>query len=132
MNLDKLLKKLEINKNTENEQKTYPLEIGGDTYEVKTFTRSQKRDFMYAFETGQNKLKIGDVIKRSIPFIYKALNLSLLAERAKQDKLIVKYNDVVELLFEPEELMQIIAFIMEINGISEKQTDEDVEEIKKQ
>ena len=87
---------------------------------------------MYAFETGQNKLKIGDVIKRSIPFIYKALNLSSLAERAKQDKLIVKYYDVVELLFEPEELMQIIAFIMEINGISEKQTDEDVEDIKKQ
>lgn len=132
MNLDKLLKKLELNKNNENEQKTYPLEIGGETYEVKTFTRSQKRDFMYAFETGQNKLKIGDVIKRSIPFIYKALNLSSLAERAKQDKLIVKYYDVVELLFEPEELMQIIAFIMEINGISEKQTDEDVEDIKKQ
>ncbi len=69
MNLDKLLKKLELNKNNENEQKTYPFEIGGETYEVKTFTRSQKRDFMYAFETGQNKLKIGDVIKRSIPFI---------------------------------------------------------------
>ena len=38
MNLDKLLKKIELNKNSENDQKTYPLTIGGETYEVKTLT----------------------------------------------------------------------------------------------
>ena len=83
-------------------------------------------------EIGKTNLKIGDVVKQSIPFIYNSLNLAQLAERAKQDKLIVKYYDIVELLFEPDEIIQIIAFMTEINGISEKQADEDVEAIKKQ
>ncbi len=132
MNLDKLLKKIELNKNSENDQKTYPLTIGGETYEVKTLTRAKKREFFYMNEIGKTNLKIGDVVKQSIPFIYNSLNLAQLAERAKQDKLIVKYYDIVELLFEPDEIIQIIAFMTEINGISEKQADEDVEAIKKQ
>lgn len=132
MNLDKLLKKIELNKNSENDQKTYPLTIGGETYEVKTLTRAKKREFFYMNEIGKTNLKIGDIVKQSIPFIYSSLNLAPLAERAKQDKLIVKYYDIVELLFEPDEIIQIIAFMTEINGISEKQADEDVEAIKKQ
>lgn len=132
MNLDKLLKKIELNKNSENDQKTYPLTIGGETYEVKTLTRAKKREFFYMNEIGKTNLKIGDVVKQSIPFIYNSLNLAQLAERAKQDKLIVKYYDIVELLFEPDEIIQIITFMTEINGISEKQADEDVEAIKKQ
>ena len=132
MNLDKLLKKLELNKANENEQKTYPLTIGGETYEVKTLTRAKKREFFYMNEIGKTNLKVGDIVKQSIPFIYHSLNLAPLAERAKQDKLIVKYYDIVELLFEPDEIVQIIAFMTEINGISEKQADEDVEAIKKQ
>ena len=132
MNLDKLLKKLELNKSTENEQKTYPLTIGGETYDVKTLTRAKKREFFYMNEIGKTNLKVGDIVKQSIPFIYHSLNLAPLAERAKQDKLIVKYYDIVELLFEPDEIVQIIAFMTEINGISEKQADEDVEAIKKQ
>ena len=132
MNLDKLLKKIELNKNSENDQKTYPLTIGGETYEVKTLTRAKKREFFYMNEIGKTNLKIGDVVKQSIPFIYNSLNLAQLAERAKQDKLIVKYYDIVELLFEPDEIIQIIAFMTEINGISEKQADEDVEAIIKQ
>ena len=132
MNLDKLLKKLELNKANENEQKTYPLTIGGETYEVKTLTRAKKREFFYMNEIGKTNLKVGDIVKQSIPFIYHSLNLAPLAERAKQDKLIVKYYDIVELLFEPDEIVQIIAFMTEINGISEKQADEEVEAIKKQ
>ena len=131
MNLDKLLKKLELNKASENEQKTYPFTIGGETYDVKTLTRAKKREFLYMFETGGQKLKIGDIVKRAIPFIYISFNLAPLAERAKQDKLIVKYHDVVELLFEPDEIVQIVSFIMEINNLSDTKAEEDVDEIKK-
>lgn len=131
MNLDKLLKKVELNKNTENEQKTYPLTIGGETYEVKTLTRAKKREFLYMNEIGQAKLKVGDIVKRAIPFIYISLDLAALAERAKQDKLIVKYYDIVELLFEPDEIIQIIAFITEINNLTETSIEEEIEEIKK-
>lgn len=132
MNLDKLLKKVELNKRNANEQKTYSLTIGDETYEVKTFTRAKKQEFFYMNDIGQTNLKVGDIVKRSIPYIYQSLGLSALAERAKQDKLIVKYHDIVELLFEPDEIVQIIAFMTEINGISEKQTDEAIEDIKKQ
>lgn len=132
MNLDKLLKKIEINKQTENEQKNYSLEVGGETYEIKTFTRKQKRDFFYTMEIGQSKLTVGDMVKRSIPFIYKSLDLAPLAQRAKADKLIVKYYDIVEALFNPDEICQIIAFMTEINEISAKQEDEDIDELKKQ
>ena len=136
MNLDKLLKKLEINKNTENEQKTYPLEIGGETYEVKTLNREKKREIGFLIYDNMDfktrKVDLSVVTKKMIPTIYYSLGLKDLALRAKENNLIVKYYDVVELLFEPQELMEIVAFIMEINGISEKQTDEDVEAIKKQ
>ena len=131
MNLDKLLKKLELNKASENEQKTYPFTIGGETYDVKTLTRAKKREFLYMFETGGQKLKIGDIVKRAIPFIYISFDLAALAERAKQDKLIVKYYDVVELLFEPDEIVQIVSFIMEINNLSDAKAEEEVDEIKK-
>lgn len=131
MNLDKLLKKLELNKASENEQKTYPFTIGGETYEVKTLTRAKRREFLYAFETGGQKLRIGDIVKRAIPFIYTSFDLAPLAERAKQDKLIVKYHDVVELLFEPDEIVQIVSFIMEINNLSDAKAEEEVDEIKK-
>lgn len=131
MNLDKLLKKLELNKANENEQKTYPLTIGGETYEVKTLTRAKKREFFYMNEIGKTNLKVGDIVKQSIPFIYHSLNLAPLAERAKQDKLIVKYYDIVELLFEPDEIVQIVSFIMEINNLSEAKAEEEVDEIKK-
>lgn len=136
MNLDKLLKKLELNKNNENEQKTYPLEISGETYDVKTLTRAKKREVMYTFfedtDAKTGYVSYAKVAKKMIPTIYYSLGLGSLAERAKQDKLIVKYYDVVELLFEPDEIMQIIAFIAEINDIQPKQMEEDVENLKKQ
>jgi len=131
MNLDKLLKKLELNKQTAEEQKTYPLTIDGETYEVKTLTRAKKREFLYMNEAGKAKFTVGDIVKKSIPYIYSSLGLAPLAERAKADKLIVKNYDVVELLFEPDEIIEIVAFISEINGISENQAEEDIEEIKK-
>ena len=52
-NLDKLLRKIEQNKATENEVKTYPLTIGGETFEVATMSKVEKRQFVYAQETNK-------------------------------------------------------------------------------
>lgn len=132
MNLDKLLKKIELNKQTENEVKTYPLTIGDETYEIRTLTRAKKREFLYMNEIGKSNLTIGDIVKKSIPYIYQSIEgIKDLAERAKQEKLIVKYYDVIEYLFEPDEIIEIVGFMTEINNISEKQMEGDVEEIKK-
>ncbi len=132
MNLDKLLKKIEQNKQTENEVKTYPLTIGDETYEFQTLTRALKREFLYANGVDTTKMTIGDIIKKSIPYIYKSIvGIKDLAERAKQEKLIVKYYDIIEYLFEPDEIMTIVGFIYDINGMGEDQMEAGVEEIKK-
>ena len=130
-NLDKLLRKIEKNKETENEVKTYPLEIAGETFEVKTMTRKQRRDFIYAQDATNQSIKADELVKRMKPFIYNALGLSTLAEKAKAEGLINSYYDVIEALFEPTEIFEIIAFIMKINNISGDEPAEELEEIKK-
>lgn len=130
-NLDKLLRKIEQNKETENKTKTYPLEIAGEKFEVKTMTRKEKRDFVYAQEAGSANMTAGDIVKKMKPFVYKSLNLSELAVKAKDEGYIKNYYDVVEALFEPEEILEIISFITTINGISSDVINEEIEEIKK-
>lgn len=129
-NLDKLLRKIEKNKETENETKTYPLEIAGEKFEVKTMTRKERRDFIYAQEAN-NKLSASELVKKMKPFIYKALDLSQLAEKAKDEDYISSYYDVIEALFEPTEIFEIIAFIIKINNITGDEANEELEEIKK-
>ena len=130
-NLDKLLRKIEKNKETENETKTYPLEIAGETFDVRTMTRKERRDFIYSQDANSSTLKADDLVKKMKPFIYKALNLAPLAEKAKDAVYIKAYYDVVEELFEPTEIFEIIAFIMKINNITGEEPKEELEEIKK-
>lgn len=130
-NLDKLLRKIEKNKETENETKTYPLEIAGETFDVRTMTRKERREFIYSQDANSSTLKADDLVKKMKPFIYKALNLAPLAEKAKDSGYIKSYYDVVEELFEPTEIFEIIAFIMKINNITGEEPKEELEEIKK-
>lgn len=130
-NLDKLLRKIEKNKETENETKTYPLEIAGETFDVRTMTRKERREFIYSQDANSSTLKADDLVKKMKPFIYKALNLAPLAEKAKDAGYIKSYYDVVEELFEPTEIFEIIAFIMKINNVTGEEPKEEFEEIKK-
>lgn len=131
-NLDKLLKKIEKNKETAEEIKTFPLTIAGETFEVKTMTRKEKREFFYAQEAGKTNFTAGDLIKKMKPFIYRALELKELAVKAKEQELITSYYDVVEALFEPDEILEIINFIVEINNISATNAESELDNIKKQ
>ena len=131
-NLDKLLRKIEKNKEIENDIKTFPLEIAGEKFDVKTMTRKEKREFIYAQEAGSSNMTAGDIVRRMKPFVYKALDLAPLATRAKDEGLIKSYYDVVEALFEPEQILEIISFITSINGITSEGIDEEIEDIKKQ
>lgn len=130
-NLDKLLRKIEKNKETENETKTYPLEIAGETFDVRTMTRKERQDFIYAQDANSANMSAGDLIKKMKPFIYKSLDMAQLATRAKDAGYIKSYYDVVEALFEPAELLEIINFIIEINNITGEDVKGDIEEIKK-
>jgi len=131
-NLDKLLKQIEKNKETENETTTHQLTIAGETFDVKTMTRKEKRDFIYAQETNTKNMTAGDIVKKMKPFVYRALDLAPLAAKAKEAGYISSYYDVVEALFEPEQIIEIIGFITEINNVSQKDVEGDIEEIKKQ
>ena len=130
-NLDKLLRKIEKNKETENETKVFQLEIAGETFDVRTMTRKEKRDFIYSQDANSSTLKADDLVKKMKPFIYKALNLGPLGEKAKDAGYIKSYYDVVEELFEPTEIFEIIAFIMKINNVTGEEPKEELEEIKK-
>ena len=130
-NLDKLLRKIEKNKETENETKTFPLTIAGETFDVRTMTRKERQDFIYAQDANSGNMTAGDLIKKMKPFIYKSLDMAQLATRAKDAGYIKSYYDVVEALFEPAELLEIINFIIEINNITGEDVKGDIEEIKK-
>lgn len=130
-NLDKLLRKIEKNKETENETKTYPLTIAGETFDVRTMTRKERQDFIYAQDANSGNMTAGDLIKKMKPFIYKSLDMAQLATKAKDAGYIKSYYDVVEALFEPNELLEIINFIIEINNITGEDVKGDIEEIKK-
>ena len=99
-NLDKLLRKIEQNKETENATKVYQLEIGGETFDVRTMTRKERREFIYAQDANSDKISADDLVKKMKPFIYKALNLAQLAEKAKDEGYIKSYYDVIDALFE--------------------------------
>lgn len=130
-NLDKLLRKIEKNKETENETKVFQLEVAGETFDVRTMTRKERQDFIYAQDANSGKMTAGDLIKKMKPFIYKSLDMAQLATRAKDAGYIKSYYDVVEALFEPNELLEIINFIIEINNITGEDVKGDIEEIKK-
>ena len=73
----------------------------------------------------------GDIVKKMKRFIYNSLNLKDLAVKAKDAGLINAYYDVIEALFEPEQIIEIIAFITEINGITAQVVEDELEELKK-
>lgn len=130
-NLDKLLKKIELNKSNAEKTTTHELKIAGEVFEVRTMTRAEKREFIYAQDTGSSTMTAGDIVKKMKRFIYNSLNLKDLAVKAKDAGLINAYYDVIEALFEPEQIIEIIAFITEINGITAQVVEDELEELKK-
>lgn len=131
-NLDKLLRKIERNKENAEKTTTHQLTIDGETFDVTTFTKAERKQFFYAQEATQKDLLVGDIVKKMKPYIYKALNLKDLAVRAKDEGLINSYYDVIDALFEPDEILEISGFIMDINSISSDDVVNEVEELKKQ
>ena len=130
-NLDELLKKIEKNANDDN-RTSKELTIGGETYEVLSMTRAQKKAFIYGQKIGQKDFIAGNLIKSFIPIIYDCFQLKELAIKAKEAQYINSYYDVVEMLFSADELLEIVAFMVEFNNINGDVIKEDVEEIKKQ
>ena len=131
MNIDKLLKKVEKNALNKDKQEVKQFTVGGETFDVLTMTRKEKCDFIYSRDASKTDMNIGELVKWAKPYIYRALQLKDLAVKAINAGYIEKYHDVVDYLFEPTEILEIIAFITEINNMTMVQ-EEELEEIKKQ
>ena len=132
-NLDKLLRKLEQNKENAEKTTTHELKIAGEKFEVRTLTQKEKREFFYIQQAGKTSFTVGEMVKIMKPYIYKSFTeLPALATKAKENGLIKSYYDIVEELFNAEELIDIIEFISEINKIFETNAVKEIEEIKKQ
>lgn len=132
MNLDNLLKKVEKNYQDQNKTITKEIVIGGETFEMISLTRKEKNDFLYSKKL-QGDNSIGDLVKWIKPYIYKSLQLAELASKAKVDGYINSYYDIVEMLFTPTEIMEIITELLEFNDIQNGiDIEAEVDDIKKQ
>ena len=129
-NLDKLLRKIEKNTETDAKPEITEFKIGDETFEVRKLTRKEKSELMYSLEVGKST-KTGDLVRLMIKPIYNCFNLKDLAIRAKEAGYIKTYYDVVETLFEPEQIFEIISYIFEINNLANEKDLEAVEDLKK-
>lgn len=131
-NLEKLLNKVEKNYHKAEEQTKHEIVIGGETYEALSFTRAQKKDFLYSKKTSTKDITVGEIAKWAKPYIYKSMQLSELAVKAKDAGYIKAYYDITEMLFEPDEIIEIIGFLFEINKMANSDVaEEELEEVKK-
>ena len=114
-NLDKLLKRIENNYVNKDKREKHELVIKDHTYEVVTLTRSERFDLF--FSQTINSKDAREVYKWLKPFIYKSLQLKDLAIKAKEEGYINSYLEVVDMLFETNEIQTIIEFILKINNL---------------
>ena len=118
-NIENLLKKIEENYQNKNVRKKTTIEIKGSIFEVEGLTGSEKLNLMFSIKTG-GKGNFGEVYEWMKPIIYKSLNLKDIAIKAKENGYIKTYLEVIEMLFEPEDILKIMEFIIEENNLNPK------------
>lgn len=128
-NLDKLLRKIEKNYSDKEKRETSTLTIKDNDYEVVTLTRSEKSDLFFSQTKELKTMK--DIYKWLQPFIYKSLQLKPLALKAKEMGYINSYYEIIDMLFEVDEIAQIVKYIFKINNL-ENYKDEVLDFQKKQ
>lgn len=114
-NLDKLLRKIEKNYSDKEKRETSTLTIKDNDYEVVTLTRSEKSDLFFSQTKELKTMK--DIYKWLQPFIYKSLQLKPLALKAKEMGYINSYYEIIDMLFEVDEIVQIVKYIFKINNL---------------
>ena len=114
-NLEQLLKKVEKNYTDKNKREKVDFNLNGEIYEVLTLTRDEKFNLMFSKNKDFKTLKdIYDWVK---PFIYKSFQLKDLALKAKEEGYINTYLEVVDMLFEADNIPLIIGYLFEINNL---------------
>lgn len=130
MDIEKYLKIVEAEKNRPTEKHTIHIKSLDDDMEIRTLTHSERRNLIYAQRI--KKVTVGDMLTpEMIRTIYSCMGLKEIAIPAKEKGLIQSYYDIIEFLFTPDDIADIILKIYEINGMSSADKIEDpVDEIK--
>ena len=118
-NVENLLNQIEANYLSKNKKEKFSLEIKNEIFEVEGLTRSEKLDLMFSLKTSE-KGNFGEIYEWMKPVIYKSLKLKDVALKAKENGYIKTYLEVIEMLFEPEDILKIMEFIIEKNNLNPK------------
>lgn len=116
-NVENLLNQIEANYLSKNKKEKFSLEIKNEIFEVEGLTRSEKLDLMFSLKTSE-KGNFGEIYEWMKPVIYKSLKLKDVALKAKENGYIKTYLEVIEMLFEPEDILKIMEFIIEKNNLN--------------
>lgn len=108
---EKYLKKIEKNYEERNLRKKVTFQLKGEEYEVLLPNRSEKSELFYSRKA--SSLKFGDLFEWLKPTIYKSFQLKELAMKAKEEGYINSYYDIIELLFDAEDVARIVDFMLE-------------------
>ena len=113
--LEELLKTVEKNYQDRNKREKIEYYIGGKKFDVVLLTRAERFELYFSRMASNNTFKgFYDWVK---PAIYKCFQLKDLALKAKEEGYIKNYYDIIEMLFSPDEIQEIINFILRENQI---------------
>lgn len=122
-NLEKLLKKIEFNYHNKDKKETAEFKINDETYNVLLLNRSEKANLIFSKQNGDfNNLK--EIYEWLKPVIYKSFQLKEAAVEAKERGFIKSYYDVVDMLFEPPDIIKIIEFLLKANNLQNFKNEE--------
>lgn len=122
-NLEKLLKKIEFNYHNKDKKETAEFKINDETYNVLLLNRSEKANLIFSRQNGDfNNLK--EIYEWLKPVIYKSFQLKEAAVEAKERGFIKSYYDVVDMLFEPPDIIKIIEFLLKANNLQNFKNEE--------
>ena len=126
-NFEKLLKRVEKNFLEKDERKKVEYTYKDMNFEVLTFNRAEKAELLFSWSGEEHNLKAAYNWMK--PWIYKAFQLKELAIKAKEEGYIKTYYEVMDYLFDPEDIPIIIDFIAKINDM--KNMTKEVNELQK-
>ena len=122
-NIEKNLKKIEFNYHNKDKKETAEFKINDETYNVLLLNRSEKANLIFSRQNGEfNNLK--EIYEWLKPVIYKSFQLKEAAVEAKERGFIKSYYDVVDMLFEPPDIIKIIEFLLKANNLQNFKNEE--------
>ena len=122
-NIEKLLKKIEFNYHNKDKKETAEFKINDETYNVLLLNRSEKANLIFSRQNREfNNLK--EIYEWLKPVIYKSFQLKEAAVEAKERGFIKSYYDVVDMLFEPPDIIKIIEFLLKANNLQNFKNEE--------